>query len=268
MIIYQGSGPGASTQALHRLTAGGAVALEIEGLETPGFPSIDRTGKFFAVVARTGQSARLHTALLTEPVIIGRKALRLEPPLLESRALYHPRLSPGGKRLAVIETPDAGYPAKRGAIGRLALFRRAGLGWLREPIDQPMAVEAFDFGSDDDTLIAVAPSGDLALMRLDRPDRAVSLSPGGRQPAVSPDGQAIAYLDAGKLWLIDDAGQRPLDLPGTPSAACFTPDGTALLVATTTGFWQATLWRLPLAGGAAEALHQTAAIGWVGVAAG
>lgn len=259
MILFQGSGPTGEPQTIQRLTADGPQPLAIDGVPRPGYPATDRAGKFLAFVALDKGEARLHTGFL----LPGKPGLKPEPPAATDKAFYYPRVSPSGRRLAAIETPGQGFPAKRGAVGRLAVFARAGLGWLREPFDRPISVESFDWGTDEETLIAVEPAGDLALLRLDRPDRSVSLSAAGRLPAVSPDGQSIAYVEDGALTLLDDAGQRPLALPGPVTAAAWTLDGAALLAAVSTGFWQASLLRLPLDGGAPAVLHQTSAIGWL-----
>ena len=259
MILFQGSGPTGEPQTIQRLTADGPQPLAIDGCPRPGYPATDRAGKFLAFVSLDAGTAALHTGFL----LPGKAGLKPEPPAATAKAFYYPRISPSGRRLAVIETPGQGFPARRGAVGRLAVFARAGLGWLREPFDRPISVEAFDWGTDEETLIAVEPAGDLALLRLDRPDRSVPLSAGGRLPTVSPDGQRIAYIDDGALTLLDDAGPRPLPLPGPVTAACWALDGSSLLAAVSTGFWQASLLRLPLDGGEPAELHRTSAIGWI-----
>jgi hypothetical protein len=153
-------------------------------------------------------------------------------------AIYFPKLSPSGDRIAYLETPGVGYPPRWGAPAVLKLLALENNIWVPVPFDVPSLLAPFDWGPEELALIHQDQEGRLVRSALDGAHDTAILAPTGQMPLWSPKGTCLAFRDEGGIRVITGTDRLEFPMDGEITALGWGLDERTLLVAVTSGFWR------------------------------
>lgn len=208
VILFLGSGPGGLAAPYHAWRAPGpVVSLRWEPVPAPLDLDATPDGTAVAVVSRVRRGAKVAVVRPTAAGLQSETAFTCE-----DGALYFPRLSPSGNRLAIVETPGQGYPPQEPASSALVILERQASAWVR--LERWIDVARSPAAWVGDTQIAALNAvGQLHTFDLALRNR-VAVADDARLP-VSDGRGGLAFVQGPNLVWRSDAGRvsRPLPAP-------------------------------------------------------